>query len=100
MVFNHIKFAPDNGFDALLGSFGYELKNPEHIAVIGDGHGRHIVGFSLVNQLLNIGLPIEQGVLGMAMEVRELHTTRFIGLKIGFFARSCGMLTHQKREVL
>jgi hypothetical protein len=32
--------------------------------------------FAGLNQLFNVGLPVEQRVLGVAMEVRELHGKR------------------------
>ena len=73
MIFDHIKFAAHNRFDPLLGGFGHKLEHAKHVAVVGDGHGGHIVPFSLLNQLLNVGLPVEQRVLGVAVEVRKLH---------------------------
>ena len=73
VIFDHIKFAAHNGFDALLGGLGHKLEYAKHIAVVGNSHGGQIVLFSLLNQLFNVSLPVEQRVLGVAVEVRELH---------------------------
>jgi len=57
-----------------------ELLNAHHIAVVSYGNTAHAICYSLVNQLLNIGLTIKQRVLRMDMKMNEfLHI--ILGLK-------------------
>ena len=36
-------------------------------------HTRTFVGFGLFDELLDVGLPVEQRILGMAVQVGKLH---------------------------
>ncbi len=53
-----------------------ELLNAHHVAVICNRNAAHTVGYGLINQLLDIGLAIQQRVLRMDVEMNEfLHNT-------------------------
>lgn len=47
--------------------FGHKLKHTEHIAVVGDGAGGHAVILCLFQHFLDIGGPVEQAKLGVAV---------------------------------
>lgn len=49
--------------------------------LLPNGSGGHIILFGLLNQLLTIGLPIKQRVLGMAVRVLNLHG--YVGASAG-----------------
>ena len=49
-----------------------ELLNAHHIAVICYGNALHTVCYSLVNQLLDVGLAVKQRVLRMDMKMNKI----------------------------
>ena len=49
-----------------------QLLHAEHIAVVGDGHALHSVGYGLVNQLGNARLTVEYRIIGMYVKVYEV----------------------------
>ncbi|MCU0353337.1 MAG: hypothetical protein MUD08_06285 [Cytophagales bacterium] len=57
----------------MLGGFGHELERPEHVAVVGEGHGGHAVGLGLFHKPPDVGRAVEQRKLGMAVQVAENH---------------------------
>ena len=88
-VVHYIEFAADDGFYALVfGRLGHKLERAEHIAVVGDGQGFHAVGFGFFEERRDGGCAVEQGVLGMAVEVGELwHVWNTdCGMRIAEFA--------------
>ena len=70
-VFHQIKLAAHNGLHVVLVGLGHEVERPEHVAVVGEGHGGHPVGLGLFHQGADAGLAVEKGVLGVRVEVRE-----------------------------
>ena len=53
-----------------------KLLNAHHVAVISNGNALHTVCYGLVNQLLDVGLTVQQRVLRMNMKMNEfLHFT-------------------------
>ena len=80
-VFHQIKLTAHNGFDARFMAFSHKFKDTEHIAVVSNGNGGHLVGFCFFKQLFNISRAVEQGVLGMTVEVGELH----VGVSVNVF---------------
>lgn len=70
-VVNHIKFATHDGFyPFVFGRFRYELEYAEHVTVISNGQCFHAIGRRLNSG--NKPHAVEQGVLGVAVEVCEL----------------------------
>ena len=64
----------------LLVAVVLELLNAHHIAVISYGNTAHTIGYSLVYQLLYVGLAVKQRVLRMDMKMYKfLH--KFLELK-------------------
>ena len=49
--------------------FRHELEHPEHVSVVADGQGGHIILRSLLVQRFDRGSPVEQGVLGVYVKV-------------------------------
>ena len=62
----------------LLRCLSHELKSTEHIAVVGDGYALHTVFGGLLEHGRNIGGPVEQGVLCVAVQVDELRHYLFM----------------------
>jgi hypothetical protein len=56
----------------VFGRFCYKLKGPEHVAMVCDGQGLHAIGGRFFKQTGNGCSAIEQGKLGMAVEVCEI----------------------------
>ena len=83
VFFGHVHFASEDGFEGCLafGEFGVflvdvveELFDAVHVAVVGDGDAGHSVGYGFVNEVVDGGLAVEQGVLCVDVEVDEgLH---------------------------
>ena len=76
----HVDFAAQDGFHrpVTLGVLGLlagveELHHPEHVSVVGDGHGGHARGPALLHEFGDAGEPVEKGVLGVQMEMGEAH---------------------------
>ena len=59
-ILDHVEFATDDGLNALFVALGHELEHPEHIAVVSDGHGGHVVGLGFFEQFLDIRSSVEQ----------------------------------------
>jgi hypothetical protein len=66
-VFYQVKFTAHDGLYVIFIGFGYKLKRPEHISVVGQGYGGHVVGLGLFHHAGNFGRSVEQGKLGMAV---------------------------------
>ena len=66
-------------FAVLLGHGVGEFFDAVHHPVVGDGHGVHAIRQALVNQRGNGRHPVENGILRMHMQVRELaHSIFFL----------------------
>ena len=75
-IFHYIEFATYDGFNLegavfilVFIGFGYEFKGAEHVAVVGDGEGRHSVLDGLFVEALDGCGSVEEGELGMRMEM-------------------------------
>ncbi|MNL37592.1 hypothetical protein D3C87_1597470 [compost metagenome] len=68
-VLHHIKLATDDRLNALLVPLGDKLEDPEHIAVVGDGDGGHIVLLGLFEKLFDIGGTVEQRELCVTVQM-------------------------------
>src|SRR5436190_5167293 len=66
-----VDFAPDHGMDTVLLGFVVKLDCAEQISVVGHGHGGHFLLLRLGHQLRDLAGSIEQGVVGMAMQMNE-----------------------------
>ena len=53
-----------------------KLFRPEHISMVGNGHGLHAIINRLLQQLGNIGGPIQDGELGVHMQMTECKLFR------------------------
>ena len=51
----------------------HQLHHAEHVAVVGDGHRTHARGPALLYQVGDAGEAVEQGVLGVQVEMGEGH---------------------------
>ena len=66
-----IDFAAENGFEFLIHApflvkFAHvvmELLNAKHVAMVGQGHAAHTIGYSLVNQVLDGCHSVKNGIL-------------------------------------
>ena len=66
-----VAFQPDDGFDARFFRLLEELDHAEHGAVVGDGDGGHAHFLGPVDQLGYLAESIQQGILGVQVEVDE-----------------------------
>ena len=80
-VGHHIKFTSDDGFyPFVFGRLRHKLERTEHVAVVGDRNGFHTIGSGFFKQRRNTRRAVEQGELGVAVEVCELwHTCLYAG---------------------
>jgi hypothetical protein len=69
-----ISFHPDDGLDAFALRGFVKIDHPEHRAVIGDRHGRHVQFLHAFDQLLDIREAVEHGIFGVDVEVGEGHS--------------------------
>ena len=75
----HIYFASDDGFEGVTcffanrGSVIEKFLDAEHIAMVGNGHRIHAVGYGFVNQRGYLRRTIEGGVLRMNVQVCEMN---------------------------
>ena len=72
-----IDFATDDGLDVrvLLGELE-ELLDAVHVSMVGDGQTGHAELFRPVEQVLDGGLAVQDGILGMYVQVNEGHNQR------------------------
>ena len=71
-----VGLVPDDRLDAGLLALAVELDRPVQVAVVGDGAGGHAQRLGLGDQLGDAVGPVEQAVVGVAVEVRELAVHR------------------------
>ena len=69
----HVGFQPDDGFDPVGFGGVEEFDHPKHRAVVGDGDRGHAHLFDALRQLLDVREAVEQGVVGVDVEVGEGH---------------------------
>jgi hypothetical protein len=61
----------DDGSNARPPAFFYERERAEHVPVIRQGEARHFLGARLVHERFDGGSPIEEGIVGVTMEMDE-----------------------------
>ena len=94
----HVKLATDERLDA--GSFGglVESDGTEQVTVIGEGQGGHAEFGGSLHQTVDPASPVEQGVVGVNVEVDKArigrHGGRVRGVRIEVKARTYKDLTH------
>ena len=71
-VFHQVKLAAHDRLDLAARRLGHEFKGPEHVTVVGHRHGFLSVSHGLVHHRPDLGGTVEQGILGVAVEVNEL----------------------------
>ena len=66
-----VGLAADDGFDPRLLRLLIKLDRPEDVAVIGHRHRRHLAALDLLHQIRDAHRPVEEGILGVQVEVDE-----------------------------
>ena len=74
VVLRDVDLAAEDGLDVrmLLGHVA-EVLDAVHVAVVGDGEAGHAQFFGPAEELLDVAHPVEDGVLGMDVQVYEGH---------------------------
>ena len=73
MVTADIEFCADNGLDARFVGFSDKLEGAHHVAVIGNGHGRHPLVNSLLDQLWDGAHGLKNAELAVRVQVNKRH---------------------------
>ena len=67
------------GFPNYLLRIIVKLLDAHHVAVVGHGHAAHLVADGLVYECGNGGLPVEDRILGVYVQMYKVfHSVRFI----------------------
>src|SRR5260370_35382922 len=77
---SNVDFAADDGLDVALAGFIEEIGGGEEIAMVGDGHGGHLLAGRLIQKLGGFSGPIQQAVIGVNGKMNEMrlpHGTPF-----------------------
>src|SRR6267142_615487 len=77
-----VQLASDNRFDAFLVRRVDEMHGAKNIAVVGHGDGWHPKLFHAMDELFDVAGAVEEGVIGMEMQVDELIAHRETGADI------------------
>src|SRR5690242_620645 len=72
-AFRNIDFTADDGLDVTLARFIKEIRSGEEIAVVGDGHGRHLLARGFVKKLGSFARTIEKAEIGVDVEMNKLR---------------------------
>ena len=72
ILFANIEFAADDRLHARMFGRIHEMDCAKNVAVVSHGHGRHTQLLYALAKFLDITGAIEQGVVGMQMQVNEL----------------------------
>ena len=67
----HVDLATDNRLNTVAHRFAIKLDGPEHVAVIGHGHGRLLERFDTLEELVNLVRAIQQAIFGMTVKMNE-----------------------------
>src|SRR5258708_20152617 len=76
----HVDLAANDGLDVALAGFIEEIGSGKEIAMVGDGHGGHLLAGRFIQKLGGFASPIEQAVIGVNVKMNEMrlpHWTRF-----------------------
>lgn len=88
-VFRYVGFAAEDGLKPFVLGLLVEKFNAEHVAVIGDGTRRHLVLLGFLDKPSNAGSTIENGILGVNVEVDKfLHQKWLVYCELSFYL--CG----------
>jgi len=72
-AFGHVDLAANDGLDVALAGFIEEIGSGKEIAMVGDGHGGHLLAGRFIQKLGGFASPIEQAVIGVNVKVNELR---------------------------
>ena len=67
-----VNFASDDRLDARFSGRLVEFDGPEEISVVREGHGRHLEGVSLPDDVRHSRGGVEEGILAVKMKVNEV----------------------------
>ncbi len=95
----HVGFAADDRLDAGVVGFSIELDGPEHVAVIGHGHGRLSERFDLLDERFDLIRAVEQAELGVEMQMDKRRCHRKEPLDEGAPTEAGGILVTREGEV-
>jgi hypothetical protein len=76
----NIDFAADYGLYVALTGFIEEIGGCEKVAVIGDGHGGHLLPRSLVQEFGSFARTVEKAVVGVNVQMNELRIAHGVSL--------------------
>src|SRR5579859_94120 len=68
-----INFASNDGLHVALAGFVEEIGGREKVAVVGDGHGWHLLAGGFVQQLRSLASPVEQAKIRVDVQMYELR---------------------------
>src|SRR5206468_9487162 len=71
-AFGDVDFAADDGLDVTLAGFIEEVCSGEEIAVIGDGHGGHLLARGFVEKLTGFARAVKQAEVRMNVKMNKL----------------------------
>ena len=67
----HVDFTPDDRLDSGFGSLVVELDRPEHISVVGDGHGWVARMAAFIQKASCLNGPVQKTELRMDMKMNK-----------------------------
>ena len=73
----HVRLHPDDGLEPFFARQFVERPSAEHAPVVREGHAGHLEFFGFVDEIGEAVGSVEEGVLGVCMEVDEAHNARF-----------------------
>jgi hypothetical protein len=83
-VARNVDLATENRADAGIFACFVKLNRPEHVAVVGEGHGAHAKRLGFAYEVLDFEGPVEQRVLRVYVEMNELGLPRLAsGARVG-----------------
>ncbi len=71
-AFGDVDFAADDGLDVALRSFIEKVRGREQIAVIRDGHGRHLLARGFVEKFGSFARAVQKAEIRMNVEMNKL----------------------------
>jgi hypothetical protein len=71
-AFGDVDFAADDGLDVALAGFIEKVGGGEKIAVIRNGHRRHLLAGGFVKKLAGFARAVEKAEIGMNVEMNKL----------------------------
>ena len=67
----HVHLAADDGMDAVIVGLVVKLHRAKQIAVVGHGQRRHLLLGHQLYHLADFARPVQQGIVGVAMQMNE-----------------------------